>query len=333
MDPSQRGSGESTKELEELRSHIALELATPVRASVSWLADEIQRRHGDSVLGILFYGSCLRSKSDEGVFDFWVVVEDYDAAYERKSFAFLNRFAAPNVFYLERPYEGGTLRTKYGVIDRAAFERGTALASLHPYVWARFSQPARLLACRDDAARRFFAARVSEAVVTLVARLVVFLPNQGRVSRFSLAAFWLQAFRRTYDSERRPEAEESIRGLYRADETRYDTIAALALTILANRGYLLRATAYPRSCEIEIAPHRRHAARLRWRWLRPYARTLGLVRLLKTSWTFGDWVPYVLWKLERHTGRRIEPSERQRRHPLIFGWPIIIPLLLRRNLR
>ena len=58
-----------------------------------------------------------------------------------------------------------------------------------------------------------------------------------------------------------------------------------------------------------------------------------IMRLLKTAFTFGDWVPYVLWKLERHTGRRIEPSERQRRHPLIFGWPIILPLLLRRNLR
>ena len=67
--------------------------------------------------------------------------------------------------------------------------------------------------------------------------------------------------------------------------------------------------------------------------MRPYARSLGLLRLFKTAWTFGDWVPYVLWKLERHTGRRIEATERQRKHPFLFGWPISIPLLFRRNLR
>ena len=67
--------------------------------------------------------------------------------------------------------------------------------------------------------------------------------------------------------------------------------------------------------------------------MRPYARAIGLVRLVKTAWTFGDWVPYVLWIMEKHTGRPIELSDRQRRHPFIYAWPIIIPLLLTRTLR
>jgi hypothetical protein len=41
----------------------------------------------------------------------------------------------------------------------------------------------------------------------------------------------------------------------------------------------------------------------------------------------------VLWKLERHSGRKIDLTERQRAHPLIFAWPIILPLLVSRNLR
>ena len=73
--------------------------------------------------------------------------------------------------------------------------------------------------------------------------------------------------------------------------------------------------------------------RLRWRAMRGVSRALGLVRLFKTAFTFGDWVPYVLWKLERHAGHEIQLTERQRRHPLIFAWPIILPLLVRRNLR
>jgi hypothetical protein len=190
-----------------------------------------------------------------------------------------------------------------------------------------------LLACRDAQARELFERAVAEAIVTLVGRLTCFLPAKGSLLRFSLAAFWRGAFQRTYDCERRPEAEDSILALYRADEARYDTVGGLAMEILAQRGTFASATARPRSYEVEIPIRSLRLQRLRWRWMRPYARMLGLVRLLKTAFTFGDWVPYVLWKLERHTGRRIEPTERQRRHPLIFGWPIILPLLLRRNLR
>ena len=40
-----------------LRALIAEELATPVRPSVEWLAREVAARHGDAVVGVLFYGS------------------------------------------------------------------------------------------------------------------------------------------------------------------------------------------------------------------------------------------------------------------------------------
>jgi hypothetical protein len=44
-------------------------------------------------------------------------------------------------------------------------------------------------------------------------------------------------------------------------------------------------------------------------------------------------VPYALWKVERHTGTRIEYSERQRRHPFIWGWPLVFRVLRNRDLR
>jgi hypothetical protein len=320
-------------DLSTLRATIESELRTPVRPGVEWLARVIAERHGATVSGVLFYGSGLRDEHEEGVLDFWVVVDDYAAAHDRALHALANRIAPPNVYYLERELEGQTLRSKYGVIDRRDFAQGTSLGAWHPYVWARFAQPARLIACRDDDARAFFASSLADAVVTLVARLVCWMPARGGQLRFSLAAFWQEAFRRTYDSERRPEAEDSIRALYRADPDRYDAVAAHALTHLAREGHLARATPYPRSFEVEMAPASQRLQRLRWRAMRSVGRVVGLVRLAKTAFTFGDWVPYVLWKLERHTGRRIELTERQRRHPLLFAWPIILPLLLRRNLR
>ncbi|HEB90944.1 MAG TPA: hypothetical protein ENI85_15325 [Deltaproteobacteria bacterium] len=316
-----------------LRALVAEELREPVRPNVDWLARQIAERHGETVLGVLFYGSCLRQETDEGVLDFWVVVDDYDRAYRKRWHALANRIAPPNVFYLELDHEGTLLRTKYGVIDRRDFERGTSLEARHPYVWARFAQPARALACRDEAARAVLETAVAQAIVSMVGRLVWLLPNRGGLLRFTLAAFWQEAFRRTYDSERRPEADALIRGLYGVDPERYDRVAALAILHLASQGRFLEATPHARSFSIAFPPRARRRARLRWRLMRSHARFLGLVRLLKTAFTFGDWVPYVLWKLERHTGRRIELTDRQRRHPLIFAWPIILPLLRKRNLR
>lgn len=319
--------------LEELESIVARELAEGVRPSIDGLAGELARRHGDSVLGVLFYGSCLRQTTDEGVLDYWLVVDDYGRAHGSFLHALVSRIAPPNVYYVEWDHEGRTLRTKYGVIDRRDFERGTSLRALHPYVFARFAQPARLLACRDDEARRYFAACLANAIVVMVFRMLFLLPRRGGWLRFSLAALWHEAFRRSYDSERRPEAEETIRGLYLANAERYDEVGAGAIRWLASEGRLGEVVEHPRSYAVAMPTGPLVAGRLRWQAMRLLGRGLGLVRLFKTAYTFGDWVPYVLWKLERHTGRKLELSERQRRHPFVFGWPIILRQIVRRNLR
>lgn len=316
-----------------LEAIVAGELAQPVRPAARWLAGELARRHGASVLGVLFYGSCLRQTTDEGVLDFWIVVDDYRRAHASALVAAVGWIAPPSVFYLELEYEGRILRTKYGVISRAAFARGTSLRALHPYVFARFAQPARLLACRDDEARRFFERCLARSVEVMVARMVHLLRRKAGWLRFSLAAFWQEAFRRSYDSERRPEADETIRGHYLANPERYDEVGLLALRALAADGQIGPVEEHPRSVALSASLATVLAARLRWQAMRLIGRSLGLVRLFKTAYTFGDWVPYVLWKLERHTGRRLELSERQRRHPFVFGWPVILRQLVRRNLR
>jgi hypothetical protein len=323
----------SSSYLDSLRAHVAQELRTPVAPETEWLARKISASHGKTVLGVMFYGSCLRKDTVDGVLDFWVIVDDYHDAYAKGWLARVNQIAPPNVFYIECEHQGQTLKSKYGVISRQAFEKGTSFGAWHPYVWARFAQPARILACRDDAARQVLVVAVANAILTIVARLVCILPARGDELRFSLAAFWQEAFHRTYDSERRPEAEEIIRELYAVDEERYNAVATFALKQLARDGHFVDATALARSFRVTMPRHARHMGRLRWRLMRFYSRSLGLIRLAKTALTFGDWVSYVLWKLERHTGQRLELSERQRKHPLIFAWPIILPLLLRRKLR
>jgi len=316
---------------ESLASRIGAELDRPAPAAARQLTDAILERHGDAVAAVIFYGSCLRKGTHEGVLDFYVVVDDYQSAYASFYLRAINALVPPNVFFLSQPSELGTLRCKYAVISERAFERGVSPACRVPYFWARFCQPALASYTRDEEARELVQRACVQSVLTLVQRLGVFLPSRGEIQRFSSAALWQEALRRTYSSELRTETPESVRGHYEADAERYDAVTGPALEQLRQQGWLEAVMAYGSAFEVHIPAARRLRARLRWQLSWPICKALALVRLLKNATTFGDWVPYILWKLERHTGRSIEVTERQRRHPLLFGWPVLARLLWRRD--
>ena len=316
---------------EPLASRIAQELARPAPAAARLLTDAILEHHEDAVAAVIFYGSCLRKDTHDGVLDFYVVVDDYRKTYSSLYLRVINSLVPPNVFFLSRETELGTLRCKYAVISRAAFERGVSPASRVPYLWARFSQPALVTYARDEEARNLAVEVCVQSVLTLVQRLGVFLPTHGEVQRFSPAALWQEALRRTYSAELRPESAETVRSHYHADAERYDAVTGPALETLRQQGWLDGVDARGHAFEVHIAAARRRRAQLRWQLAWPLCKALALVRLLKNATTFGDWVPYILWKLERHTGRPVEVTERQRRHPLLFGWPVLARLLWRRD--
>ena len=240
----------------------------------------------------------------------------------------------PNVFYLETESEWGVLRTKYAVISIRDFEASVSQRCIHPYIWARFAQPA-LLVYQRDAQTGYAAVRgCSQAIITLIQRLSPFLQAEGRIQRYSTAALWQAAFGLTYGAERRAESDAYIQRMYESAPARYDSAARYGLEVLEARGWVDRLTTRETEgethFEVEMPEARRKWARLRWQFSRPIARAIAVGRLLKTAFTFGDWVPYVLWKMERHTGEPIHLSDRQRAHPLIFGWPVIWRVYLRR---
>ncbi len=310
---------------------VATELAEEAPPAARALAEAILRER-ENVASILFYGSCLRKKTDEGVFDFYVLVDSYRDTYDSSLLALGNAILPPNVFYIETEFESRTLRAKYAVLSVSDFETAVRPDCIHPYIWARFAQPSLLVYQRDDAARDHAIQSAAQAVITLVQCLMVFLPAIGRIQRFSLSALWQEAFARTYGAERRAESQETIASIYQSDSARYDRMAECVFEVLANEGYLERASARGggTAFEIEMSPLRRGMMRWRWRVSRLIARTLAIGRLLKTAFTFGDWVPYAIWKLERHTGEPIVLTKRQREHPLIFAWPVIWKVYLRR---
>ena len=71
--------------MDDLKELVAAELATPVDPRVSKLAAAIAAKHGAASRAVLFYGSCLREKQLDGLMlDFYLIVADYRAAYDRR---------------------------------------------------------------------------------------------------------------------------------------------------------------------------------------------------------------------------------------------------------
>jgi len=318
--------GAGARDLAEL---VGAELARPAPPAAAILAERIRERHGAATAAVVFYGSCLRRETNAGVLDFYALVDSYRAAYASRLLAAANALLPPNVFYLEAECGGERVRAKYAVVSLADFARGAAGRGLRTGIWARFCQPALAVHVRDAAARAALVAAVVESHLTAVGRGAPLLP-EGELLAWE--RLWQRVFRETYAGEMRPEAAASIEKLYAADPARYDRAGAAAFRELVERASdELRAEVLDGGFRIERSPGRR--SRVGSRLRRLLAKAAYAAQLLKTAFTFGDWLPYALWKLERHTGTHIEPTERQRRHPLIFGWPILWRILARRDLR
>ena len=315
-----------------LRDFVAAELSAPAPAGALQLAAAIRARHGEAVAAVLFYGSCLRRRTSEGVLDFYVLVDDYRACYGRGALAWSNALLPPNVFHLEVSTPQGELACKYAVLSLRDFARASSPNSIRPVVWARFCQPSLAIWTRDEPARQAVQEGCAASIRTALLRTLPILPDTGGRQQLRSVDFWPTLFADTYASELRTENPRSIRGLYHAAPGRFDRALELGAESLAAEGAL---TLHREGTELIVEHPPRSLARerrlRRVRW--PIARALAITQLLKSAMTFGDWVPYALWKLERHTGTRIELSERQRRHPFLFAWPEIFRVLRSRALR
>ena len=316
-----------------LTTLLAREWTQPVPEAVQVVAAEIQQRHAGAIEAILFYGSCLRARQTaDAVLDFYVLVRSYRSFYNRRLLRWLNALLPPNVFYIEVKQGTRTLRAKYAVISTADFERATTPAAVPAIIWARFCQPTRLVFARGEAVRNRVIHAATQATLTFLSRVIPFFARGDLSRSFPLADLWQKGFRETYRTELRTERPETIRALYNASPERYDRVARLGLRLLERQG---RCVCRESDGQWAIAVPRRTrwAGRVSWAVRATGAKCLYAVRLFKTALTFDDWLPYVLWKLGRHSGVRVELSERQRRYPLLFGWPVLFKLLRQRALR
>lgn len=287
---------------------IAAELRRPVEPPVLAAAEAVRARHGQSVLAILYYGSCLRDGwREDRIVDFYVLVGSYRDFYESRLTAIMNAILPPNVFYLETGYRAQTVRLKYAVMSLSAFAHGTSSAAFQQTFWGRFAQPCALAFARDDDVVRRVVDAVGNAARTLLDETRPLLPPTT-----TSEALWVRAFTESYRSELRAERPERGRDLYLADRDRYDALTA--------------------NLPVADPDQQRPAWRARWRWRgrRIGGKLLSVLRLLKAVFTFADGLDYILWKIGRHSGVTVKPTAWQRRHPVLAA-PVLAFRLYRRG--
>lgn len=296
-----------------LISAVRDEAAIPCAPAFGELADRVRSTCPRGVEAVLLYGSCLRGGDPgAGVVDLLVIVSGYGDSPGGPVHRVLNALLPPGVYFLQCGVP--VMRCKYAVISLEDFEEGTR-AWLQPYLWARFAQPSRLLFARDDSARERVCTSLARAVVCFL-RNVLPTQSQGVVSTMEI---WRRGLTLTYGVELRPEAAGRPDVLAAADAGYFERMTEMASGALAD----LAVPAEGGAWRLIAAEEEQRTCRRRWRLRRVQGPAMSILRWMKAAFTFSGGVDYAAWKIERHTGMRIEITDRLRRYPLIYGWPVL----------
>lgn len=279
---------------------VTAELAAAADPRAAAMAGALAAKYPDAARAVLFYGSCLREASLDGLMlDFYLIVSDYPAAYGKSWLARANALVPPNVF----PFEHGGLIAKYAVLSEADFARLNSPGADNVSVWARFAQPSRLLWASDDLARQRAYAAVAQAAPTLLS-----LARPVASDGSDVLDLWRTGFTCTYGAELRAERTGRSLSIVDADPDRYRRFGEAALA--------------------DGLPPSPADAAARWRRLQGRGKRLSVLRLAKASFTYAGGIDYLAWKINRHAGTRIVIKPWQRRWPLL-GAVTLLPRLLR----
>ena len=273
----------------------------------------LKKKFGEELRAIILYGSWVRGRRDT-VIDFYVVLESYKPL-NSKLEAGLNHLLAPNVYHMTVAHEGETIATKYATVSAEVFKKSIC-HDFHPYFWARFAQPSKILYTRDEHTRSELAALFNIATKKLIINVLPLLPKT-----FSINELWEKAFELTYRCELRSESENIPK-------------------ILAENMYQI-SNLLAKDCGLEFSDNMIFKAeddfslltKILWFFRTLIGKSFSAFRLFKALFTFENPLDYVVWKIERHTGIRETPTDLQRKYPLLFSWTLLWKIFKRGGFR
>jgi len=289
---------------------------------------------GAATVALLHYGSHAQAASGVGpdsAWDFFVIVDDYRAAYRAlasgmarrfpaRRAAWLNRILPPNVLSVHG--EGGLL-AKCCVLSVHDLARACSERPADHFVRARLFQQVHLTWARDEAGRAAVTRAVADARWGTYGWGRPFLPARFDARRYARTLLDV-----SYAAEIRPEGAQHTETLLDAQAATLLPMFETLLAGLTTRGRLLRVGA---EYGLSRPPGARERALAR-AWF-GWSKMRATLRWLKYVALYDDWLEYVVRKVERKSGEAVELTERERRWPLIFLWPRALRFIARRPRR
>jgi len=266
-------------------------------------------------LGVLFYGAGMRSDDLDALLDFYVIVDEMrDWNWRNRLVCLAGQYLPPNVVYVRQMIDGRLMRAKVAVMTIDQFSRRVGPASFDSSIWARFTQPTRLVWVRDTVAADHILNAVRKAVLTATWWAACLSPGSARP-----AEIWRHLFSETYRNELRPENAGRAASII---EGRADWFEAILTLSWSQLGFPIHENSEGARFMV-VSRVRLLKVRRQWRQMRRLGRWLNAARLIKAAFTFENGALYLADKIQRHSGLAMRLSPFEARHPLIC-----LPILL-----
>ncbi len=284
---------------------------------------------GRNIVGVIFFGSRLvgTSPGEASAADLVVVVENYLFFYEsigsrlpaaRHSgiMAALNRTLPPNIIYLNDP---GGLRAgaKCFIVSEGDLGLGLSADARDHFFRGRLAQRVHIVYARSEKDRQALDTRIDAARHLTLSWVPLYIDGP-----FGVLDYCRRMMEISYYAEIRPEARSRVREVTDAQMSFFRLVYGRVLQTgvrdgrLVQDGELYRLAKKPGWRERWRAGHffRRSKARATLRWF-------------KYMLTFDDWLDYIVRKIERRSGERIELTRAERRFPVILLWPKVFRVM------
>ena len=307
-------------------------MTTTGGAAAQALAGALVEAAGDQIRAVLLYGSRLLDAAPDrySAYDFVVIVEGYDRFYRDlrsrglthrppRLMAAAARILPPNVISFSPQSSEGPV-AKCLIVSVPHFEREMSSRSLDHFFISRMIQQVAVLYVSDFRVERWVEGCLAEARRTVLIWAAPYVKSP--LTPESLALGMLEI---CYSSEIRPESGARARSIFEAQRAYLVKSVGEMLDAAVREGHVKKeGDRYVLTREPGLS------TLLRRRVYRTWSKARVTGRWLKHTLTFEGWLPYIVRKVERRTGLRVELSPLERAWPLLFLWPQLIKVLATR---
>lgn len=284
---------------------------------------------GGTVAALLLYGSHVQKSSPDrwSAYDFMAIVDSYSAFFETlragghherspRIMVSLSHFLPPNIisFRFGHPDQ---IPAKCAVVSPRHFRVALGPRSRDHFLKGRVVQKLALVWSRGPGEEEVVLSALRMARHGIVRWVRPFLGGEFELERFAQTML-----RVSYRGEIRPESPGRVLQVFQSQRETLLAIAGESLAAAEERGEVV-------PCAGGYRWARPPGTAIRWAYSLYFAQSKAraTARWFKYMFTFEGWLDYIVRKIQRRAGFKVEVEERERRWPLIFLWPKLFRVL------